>query len=416
MRNIITIAQTNLRIFFADTSNLVGLVVLPIILTLILGVVFGGSFGGGASTVRVDIIDLDMTDASAEFITRLEREALVFCMPESELDSCDLGDNPIDTDNPATRIESGNVSAVIVIPAGFGDNLANFEPIDIGFYSNDQPNQPGVASQVLSAEVGRINSVINAGQIGGLIGDNLGDGFDDEAERTEFTDAVYARAQTMWEQDPVAIQYATTTEGADASPAVGTGFGQSVPGIGTMYVMFTVFGGMLILIRDRRQWTLQRIGTMPVSRAEVIGGNILTYFTLGMIQYLVVFAVGLFVGLDFGNSPLAILVVMVSFTLCATALTFALGTRITSEAQANGLVTLLALIFAPLGGAWWPLEIVPDFMKVIGHVSPVAWAMDGFTEIIFFGGGLGDILIPIAVLLVASAILFVIGVTGFRYE
>ena len=52
------------------------------------------------------------------------------------------------------------------------------------------------------------------------------------------------------------------------------------------------------------------------------------------------------------------------------------------------------MLFAPIGltnkGASYAalLEIVPDFMRNIGHFSPVAWAMDGFYALLFNSGGL----------------------------
>ena len=194
------------------------------------------------------------------------------------------------------------------------------------------------------------------------------------------------------------------------------GFNQSAPGMGSLYVMFTVLGGMAVLLRERRQWTLQRLLALPLSRAQILGAKIGVYFSLGMIQYFIVFAVGAALGMDFGASPAAILAVMAAFVLCITALTFALAPWITSEGQARGFVLLLSLSLAPLGGAWWPLEIVPQFMQTIGHLSPVAWAMDAFQDLIWYNGGFPDVLPEIGVLLAAAAVLFAIGIRSFKYE
>ena len=191
---------------------------------------------------------------------------------------------------------------------------------------------------------------------------------------------------------------------------------QSAPGMGTLYVMFTVMGGMAVLLRERRQWTLQRLMALPLSRAYILSSKMGVYFTLGMIQFFIVFIVGAAAGMNFGADPVALLAIMAAFVLCITALTFALAPWITNEGQARGVVLLLSLSLAPLGGAWWPLEIVPDFMQTLGHLSPVAWAMDGFHDLIWFNGGIGDVLPEIGVLLAAAAVLFVIGVRSFKYE
>jgi len=120
--------------------------------------------------------------------------------------------------------------------------------------------------------------------------------------------------------------------------------------------------------------------------------------------------------MDFGSDPPALLAVMAAFVLCITALTFALAPWIASEGQARGLVLLLSLSLAPLGGAWWPLEIVPEFMRTLGHLSPVAWAMNAFQDLIWFNGGFTDVLPEIGVLLAASAVLFIFGIRSFKYE
>ena len=135
-----------------------------------------------------------------------------------------------------------------------------------------------------------------------------------------------------------------------------------------MFVLFTILGGMAVLIRERQQWTLQRLVVMPVSRAEILGGKILAYFTLGLIQFAVVFLIGFGFGLDYGSNWIGIILIAISFSLAATALTFMLATLLRTEGQAGQLTTLLGLSLAALGGAWWPLDIVPDFMKTIGHL------------------------------------------------
>lgn len=180
--------------------------------------------------------------------------------------------------------------------------------------------------------------------------------------------------------------------------------------------MFTVLGAMTTLVAERKQGTLQRLATMPVSRPQLLGGKILGRFVLGLIQYLVVFAIGVVAAIDFGDDPSAVIALMLTFTLATTALSFAIGGRIENEFQANGLSLLMSLTLAPLGGAWWPLEIVPKFMQTIGHLSPVAWVMDGFHALVFEGAGLGDVLVPIAVLWAIAVVCFWLSVRWFRVD
>jgi ABC-2 type transport system permease protein len=109
-----------------------------------------------------------------------------------------------------------------------------------------------------------------------------------------------------------------------------------------------------------------------------------------------------------------VLPVICAFVLCCTGLTFAIAPLLSSEGQANSVGTLLGLTLAPLGGGWWPLEIVSETMQRIGHLSPIAWAMDAFRDLIFYGGGFAAILPEVAVLLAAAVALFSFGVWRFR--
>ena len=77
---------------------------------------------------------------------------------------------------------------------------------------------------------------------------------------------------------------------------------------------------------------------------------------------------------------------------------------------------MLSICLAALGGAWWPLEIVPDFMQIIGRISPVAWAMDGFKNIVLRGQGLGSVLLPAGILLGYAAAFFALAAWRFKFE
>src|SRR5262249_1967924 len=152
---------------------------------------------------------------------------------------------------------------------------------------------------------------------------------------------------------PAMVVYSET---ATDETATG-GYGQTVPGMATFFVIFSVLGaGMYGLVKERTDGTLPRLAMMPVRRAEIIAGKILTYFLIGMLQFAIVFVVGLFVGVDFGRDLLALLLVIVAYTLCITALSFALAPRMRSEGQVSALTTLLGMMMAALGGAWWPLD------------------------------------------------------------
>lgn len=415
----LTITWNDLRIFFSQPGNWMSLGLLPVVFTLILGFAIRGG-PAEPSTLRVDVIDLDGQPRAQELLDELRQinDALLLCPLQNDAgDRCDLAGQPLNVARGLIRVRDDTSAALLVIPAGYTAALEKGAPIELTFYSAAFATASDPVRQSLETAVQHANSASLTASVASAVLDRISAqaGMEDAIHpwRDLFVAGIYTKTEILWAERPPAVR--AVTSGRTRAAQLDQGFGQAVPGVGSLYVMWTVFGGMAFLQRERQRGTLQRLGAMPVRRGQVLGSKMLTFFTLGMLQYAVVFAVGLAVGLDFGPNPLLLLLVMAAFALCCTAIAFAIAPALTSERQAGVVAQLLALTLAPLGGAWWPLEVVPRFMQVIGRLSPVAWVMDAFRDLIFYGGGWAAILPEIGVLLAAAAILFAVGIRHFRY-
>ncbi len=421
MRKILAIVLHDLKIFLADRSNLPGLLLTPVVMTLIVGVVNGGGFGGEEPPTRLDVLDRDQGAESRQLLDAVRAAApgLLQCpMDNTAGDPCALGERDSLTEDQALeRLAASTTVALLEIPAGFGQALASQSPTSVILRSTGDFGPAQAADQAVRAALRQINGAAVAEQVGVAVIRELG-GAGPGAGETETVSGIYRRALEAWQEQPVRVELSLSGSGERPTLAgsLQQGLGQSVPGMGTMFVMMTVFGGMSALIEERRQWTLQRLAVMPISRAALIGGKILARFALGVLQFLVIFLVGAALKMDFGVDPLAIVLMAATYTLAVTALSFAIGGRLKNPAQANGVGLLLTLTLAPLGGAWWPMEIAPRFMQIAGHVSPIAWAMEGFTALTYEGARLGDIWVPLAVLLAIALVGFLVAIPRFRYQ
>jgi ABC-2 type transport system permease protein len=414
---VLEIARNDLRLFFSSRGNLISLLLVPVVMTLVVGIFSGGN--GEAPSIRVDLLDHDDGPLSARLVEGLHQanSVLLLCPMDDDVeDPCQLGETSrLDLDTALARLERETTDGAVVVPAGFAAQVQASEPVTVVLYTRETVGMPGAIEQALRAALQRINGAAVAARIGSQA---LAGVEPLSANRQDVERALYARAAAIWAGEPVQVSfaYADAPRSGAGGSALQEGLGQSVPGMGTVFVMFTVFGGMSALITERKQWTLQRVAVAPLSRAQILGAKILARFALGMLQFVVVLTVGFVAGIQLGQDPLALVLVAVSYTLAITALSFALGTWLENEAQANGFSLLLSLVLGPLGGAWWPLEVVPPFMRVIGHLSPVAWAMDGFRALTFNRGTLSDVLMPILVLLGVAIASFALGIARFRAE
>ncbi len=419
MRKIFTIARNDLWIYLSQRSNLVGLILSPLLITVVLGYSF--SSDNGPTQLRVDLLDQDQSALSAQFLDELRgtEATLVLCpMDNDAADRCQLEGATLDQALGVERARDEVTDGFLIIPQGFAAAVSSAQPLQLDYYSTADPNLPGPVAQAVQSVLQRVNSAAVAASVGATFLNSLQPlltlvGLSDQPADLE--SLVYIKAEDRLQNRPAAVRYHTTdAASASSNSGIQSGFGQSVPGMGAMYVMFTVLGGTAVLLRERRQWTLQRLAALPLTRAQILGGKILSYFTLGMIQFLIIFGVGLAVGLDFGDDLLGTLAIMVAFVLCMTAAAFALALYMQNEEQAAGMARLLGLTLAPLGGAWWPLEIVPGFMQTIGQISPVTWAMQGFQALMFHQGTLVTVLPQVGILLAVAAVLFIVGIRGFR--
>jgi linearmycin/streptolysin S transport system permease protein len=414
MSKIVNIALNDLRVMFADRGMWIQIVVIPIVIAFFIGLANGGFGAGEPAPTLVDVFDNDGGELATQFLNDLRATGsnLILCPMDNKDDSCKLGEGQLTEENAQTRLNDNVTGEIIEIPAGFSTQALAGNQTQIVYRSKETLGQTSPVLSAVQAVTQRVTGAVVAARVGVDAFKSPGAGFKfaDDADQAAFEKAVYDRATTIWAGLPPAVNY------SESARKQTSGFSQSIPGIATMYVMANVMIGAIILITERKQWTLQRLIMMPISRGEVIGGKMLGRFVTGMIQYAILFAFGFMLGVRYGNSPLAILLVMVVFTLCSTAIALLLATFVTTEQQAGVALNLVILTLAPLGGAWWPLEIMPQWMQTIGHISPIAWAMEGFRAVIFHGGGLQDVIAPSLVLLAITGVCFAIAIRRFKYE
>lgn len=421
MAKILTIIRHDLRVFLSNRSNLPGLLLTPAVMTVIIALVTGGAFGGPAIR-RLDVIDQDGTQASAEFLASIRQAnpSLTLCpIDNTEKDICSLGKSDSLTESQGLdRVANSTSLALLEIPSGYEASLTAQQPMTLTLRSASSFGTSQSVQQAVQAALSQVNTAAVASQIGLSVINSLQDKPLPGDQAQQIIRSLYQRAIEMEKGKNVTVGFTLsgTDQGRTMSESLQQGLGQSVPGMGTMFVLMTIFGGMSALIVERQQWTLQRLAVMPVSRSTLLVGKILARFCLGLLQFLVVFVVGALLGMNFGKDPFALLLLVIVYTLSVTALSFAIGPGLKNPAQASGLALLLTLTLAPLGGAWWPMDISPKFMQIIGHISPIAWAMDGFTALTYNGAHLVDILVPLAILLGMTVLAFVVAIPRFRYQ
>jgi ABC-2 type transport system permease protein len=179
-------------------------------------------------------------------------------------------------------------------------------------------------------------------------------------------------------------------------------------------VFITSLAGAAGLIEARRLGVTRRLLATPTTTATILAGEALARFAVALLQGLIIFGVGWIVfGVDWGDPPAALLLVVV-FALVGTGVGMLLGAVLRNAEQATSIGPPVGIALGMLGGCMWPLAIVPEPMRVVGHLFPHAWAMDAFIALIAKGEHLAGIALQLAVLLGFAAALLALATWRLR--
>lgn len=200
-------------------------------------------------------------------------------------------------------------------------------------------------------------------------------------------------------------------EGANGAEVV-------VPGQVLMFGFFVGGSVGFSVFREHGWKTWDRLRSSRISSRALLAGFAIPWILVHVLYSIALFvAGGLLTGLRLdGGSPLAVLVLIVGYACCVVAFILLATATFRTVNQLNGLQNVGAMVFAGLGGALVPFETLPGWARAIGPFTPVYWAMRGHRTVFLDQGTLGDVLLPVAVLLAAAAVLGALGAIRFRVD
>lgn len=183
--------------------------------------------------------------------------------------------------------------------------------------------------------------------------------------------------------------------------------------MGVFFIVMTIAQSIL---REKQEGTFRRLLAAPVGRASILAGKLLPYHIVNILQVAVMFTVArLLFGMEWGD-PLGLLVVTLAVAAAATSLGVLVAALGKSSTQIEGVAAVGVLVLAMLGGCMVPTFVMPDFMQTLSKISPHAWAMAGYQDVLVRGYGINGIWTEVGALLGFAALFFTIGVWRFRFD
>jgi len=398
MKKILAITWKDTLIRFASSWELLFFIILPVVFTFLLA---GGAPSGNEDPrIWLLVVDEANTAISQQIIAELENSTAV--RPE------------VLTREAAQRqFDDRRADAVFFIPSN----------TDIGSLQNgsaevellQQPNNMNamVAERAILTAIRRVSSSVSAAQ-NAVHQREARAPFASEAERQAFFESSLEVAQSIQADAPerVTVIEGTVEDEVDYDPRANASAGQLIT-----WVFIPLFGIAGLFAYERQQGTLQRLLTTPSTKATFLFGTIFGQVLMALLQMSLLVGFGIIaMKLNWGRAPFALFVVLLASALGAAAFGITMGTFIKTEGQANGLSIMFGLVFAMMGGCWYPLELFPPAVQNAVKILPTTWAMQGMLDLLLRGGGLQEILPEAGVLLGFAVVFFSVGVWRFRYE
>jgi len=393
IRRIFRLGLNEIRLTFKDRSNAFWMFVMPIVFIMFFGNVIGtGQNDPSDVTISLTVVDQDVSWLSRSLVEALKGEDFAV----TEVD-------PGELETTEGRIRT------LVIPAGLGDTVARGEQARV--FLATEPDANTQATIVAELHIGRaLTRLVGAlVEMQAELGEN--EALDLQADRL-------AQMRDLADREPLVVVAASF---AGRGRPVPGGFGQAVPGMMTQFIlMMVMIAGAVYLTEEKLSGVLKRLAVAPFTPRTLIAGKLTGLVMLALVQSAVLIATGSVIGYfklfgaDFywGDSPAGLAVMILSFAVAGAGITLFYGAILSSPTQASAVSWLSGMVMAGLGGCWWPLEIVPSWLRTVGHIFPTAWMMDGMHQLISFGNGLTAVL-PYAAILLAYGLVF--GLLGARF-
>ena len=405
MQKIWYIAYKDTLIRFRDRNGILLMLVAPLVLAAIMGAAFGG-FGGDApapiSDIPIVIINQDSGDLGQAVVDILKSDDLAGLL------------EPVSSDDLAgakQQVERGEMRAVVVIPADFSDTVRSQQgdATAIALFTDPESTlSPIVVEAILSEIANNFNASIVGARVGVMqllehqntVGPKLA------TLPTVLADTLSSSSNQNGNRIDLETTLVDGTADQNMNPLA-----YFAPSMAILFLMFTIFDASRSILSEEREGTLQRMMSSPTHFAEILAGKNGGVMLTGILQLgILVGASSLLFGLSWGNSPLGVVLMIITVVAAASSLGVFIVAFAKDSRQASIIGSAIALIFAILGGNFFTANAYPDWLQPLSKLTINRWALDGFTDLSLRGGGLNDVLLEIAVLLGMSVILFTLAV------
>lgn len=439
MRTILVLVRKDFTTFFRNKAAVSLTFAVPFALIWLFGLVFGvNRTDSGPTGIPLAVVEASGHPAAVGLVTALQAEKS-FRVITTTADGAG-GERPLREEDLALQMRANRFRFAVVVPA---DLFSEQElGLHLKIYTNPRNEIEtqmvnGILQKTIFASVPQLlgQSLLARGR--GFVGAERQDAFNrtlaDTIARTYGGDAEAIR------QDIERGDFGLGQRDSGTGPAAATGeslvsrmiriesvqvAGQDVKspaatrivgGWAMQFLLFSLSAAATALFYERDHGIFHRILAGPVGRAQILWSKFLYGVCIGLLQLTVLFIGGrILYGIDV-ESHFGMLLIVCAFAAAAcTAFGMLIASIASSPEAASGLATFLILLMCAVGGAWFPVTFMPEFIQQVSKLTIVYWAMEGFAQVLWANASLGELAPTLGILGGITAAVMAVAVWRFN--
>ncbi len=417
LNQILALTWKDLKIFFKDPGAVALIFLQPFMFIVVMSYALAGLFQPDKDQIQLLAVNQDRGVQAAAILRKLDE------MEAFQVETSWEG-QPLTREMAESLIVKGKRNIALVFPPDFSEVLEQAPSATPRRTKVLVILDPTTSAQFVEPVLGTLQGLIERSIYTAMTPKGLDYLFEQLAPQTpiEQREAFKTRAQEAMSggllggKEPVVTLQRTVPPGMRVEKYPNS-FQQNVPGY-TIYGIFWIVSLLAgSVLQEKREGTFRRLLVAPMNRAVMLAGKLLPYYIINLIQLVIMLgASSLLFGMSLGHSPAGLIAVSLAAAAAATGLGVLVAALARTEAQVGGLTVLLLLTMSALGGCFVPRFIMPNWLKVLGLITPHAWALEAYQDLLVRGYGLQEVLPKVGAMAAFAIAFFSIGVWRFRFE
>ncbi|HJW22333.1 MAG TPA: ABC transporter permease, partial [Candidatus Limnocylindrales bacterium] len=331
MRSFRALSLANLRSFLRDRAALFWTLAFPVTFVILFGTIFSGS---GTPNYDLGWVDQDGTPAAAELRVAFDHSGVVT-----------LHDGTLDAEQAAMK--RGDLAGIIVVPSGLGAAVAGAS----------QGASPTPVALTVYTDPTRTTALQTI---------------------TQVANAVVSATNLSLSGKPAVL--AVTSASIQTEQLSNVSY--FVPSILAMALMQLGVFAAIPLVQQREKLILKRLFVTPLPRWTLVASNIVVRLVLAAIQTALIVGIGVqALGVQVAGNWLEIAGLVALGAVTFVSIGYVLASFARTEEAANGMTSIVQFPLMFLSGIFFPLEILPTWLRGVATVMPLTYLGDALRQV-----------------------------------